>query len=120
MQAALIGLGMVADMHVAAIAATGGQVGLRGVFARRAQATAAFAERHGVRPYATLAEVAVDPEVDFVILATPPDARLEAVKLLADAGKPILMEKPIERDLPTARALVEMCEAQNVPLGVVF
>ncbi|MFK7752793.1 MAG: Gfo/Idh/MocA family protein, partial [Sedimentitalea sp.] len=46
--------------------------------------------------------------------------RLEAVKLLADAGKPILMEKPIERDLPTARALVEMCEAQNVPLGVVF
>ena len=34
---------------------------------------------------------------DFVIVTTPPNARLDIVERLARAGKPILMEKPVER-----------------------
>lgn len=126
MKAALIGLGMVADTHVEAIAATAGRIGLAGVFARHPDRAARFAQRvaptlqSAPQVYASVAEIAADPVVDFVILATPPDARAEAVAILAAAGKPILMEKPIERTAAAATALVETCERAGVPLGIVL
>jgi predicted dehydrogenase len=126
MRAALIGLGMVADTYVAAIAATEGRIALAGVCSSHADKAARFAERvaprlgAAPRVYAGAAELAADPEIDFVILATPPNARSAAVAALAAAGKPILMEKPVERTAAAARAIVETCEAAGVPLGVVL
>lgn len=121
LNAVLIGLGMVADMHVAAIKATGGLVRLSGVCARRSDAARAFAQRHGgLRVYTDIDAILADKAVDFIILATPPDARQAYVDACARAGLPILMEKPIERDHARARTLVETCEAANVPLGIVL
>lgn len=126
MNAAMIGLGMVANTHVEAIAATGGRIRLTGVCSRHPDASARFAQRmapllkDAPRVYASVAEIAADPAVDFVLLLTPPDARAEAVATLAAAGKPILMEKPVERTAGAARALVETCEAASVPLGIVL
>lgn len=118
MKAALIGAGMVADMHVAAIKATGGLVTLGGVYARRDEQAQAFAARHQTRVYPSVASLAQDPQIAFVIVLTPPDARAEIVETLIAAGKPILLEKPIERSFKAAAALVEM--AAPVPLGVVL
>lgn len=121
MKAALIGLGMVADMHAQAIAATKGRVTLSGVWARDAQKAQTFAADHGDIPaYASLQNLADDPSVDFAILLTPPDARQEIAQILAKAGKPVLLEKPIERDSTAACQIVEMFEAANLPLGVVL
>ena len=53
-----------------------------------------------------------------MILTTPPNARADIVETLAASGKPILMEKPVERTLEAATALVETCEAHAVPLGI--
>ncbi len=126
MKAALIGVGMVATTHVDAILGTGGRIGLAGVLARRPQQAATFAsalaDRLGMRPrvYGTLAEIAEDPAVDFVIIATPPNARMEAVETLAAAGKPMLMEKPVERSLAAAETMVRTCERAGVALGIVL
>ena len=65
----------------------------------------------------TVEEIAADPGIDFAILTTPPNARAEIVGKLAAAGKPILMEKPVERTLAGATRLVELCEGKGVPLG---
>lgn len=121
MKAGLIGLGLVADTHAAAIAATGGKVALGGVYARDPQARRDFAARHGgVSCYGSVADMAADPTLDFVIVATPPNARLEIVKTLIAGGKPILMEKPIERNFQAAQQIVTLCETADIPLGVVF
>lgn len=121
MKAGLIGLGLVADTHVQAMAASGGKVTLGGVYARSADARQGVARRHGgIRAYETVAEMAADPALDFVIVATPPNARLEITRALIAAGKPILMEKPIERNFKAARQIVELCSAAGVPLGVVL
>lgn len=121
MKAVLVGLGMVADMHANAIAATEGKVKLHGVFARRTDQARAFADQHGVtKVYSDFGQICADPAVDFVILATPPDARANYVAQLAAAGKPVLLEKPIERDAKRAREIVETCEAANVPAGVLL
>lgn len=118
----LIGLGMVADMHARAIAASGLDIRLHGVLARRLGAAQNFADSQGgaVRVYDDLEQITRDKDVGFALLATPPDARADYVTALAGAGIPILMEKPLERDHARARALVEICEAAPVPLGVVL
>ena len=120
MNVALIGLGMVASTHIAAIKDASPPITLSGVLGRNATRTAAFAKRHGTRAYQSLEQIANDPDIDFVIIATPPDARLHIVQTLAAAGKPMLMEKPIERDLAAATHLVELCARAQVALGIVF
>jgi len=120
MNIALIGLGMVAGTHVTAIGSSDQGLTLRGVLGRDPVRTADFAKLHGTQSYRSVEEIAQDASVDFVILATPPDARIEIIKSLAAAGKPILMEKPIERDLAAATQIVEICEVASVPLGIVF
>ena len=120
MNAVLVGTGMVADMHVSAIAGAPDAVHLRGVFSRTPDKARAFANRHGTTAYPDFDAVAEDPEVDFVILATPPNARAAYVDRLIEARKPILLEKPIERDTGRARAIVCACEAASLPLGVLL
>lgn len=123
MKVALIGLGMVADMQAMALRATGGKVSLAGVYARDPEKTADFAARqpgHHPRPYASVGEIAADPDIDFAIVATPPDARKDIIRCLADAGKGILTEKPIERNFRDAAAIVAYCAAAGITLGVIL
>ena len=125
MKTVLIGLGMVADTHLAAIRDAAG-IGLAGVMGRDPARATAFAGNaadvlgYPVPVYATVQEVAADKAVDFIVIATPPDARQELVEALSAAGKPILMEKPIERTFAAAEALVARCETAQVPLGIVL
>lgn len=118
LNAVLIGLGMVADTHAHALAdATGAR--LHGVYARRREQAEDFATRHeGPKVYGGLEDIAGDEALDFAVLVTPPDARLKIVQRLAEAGLPVLMEKPVERDAVRARVIVETCEAAGVPCGV--
>ncbi len=119
MKCVLIGLGMVAGTHVAALR-DAKDVSLLGVLARDPDKARAFAQTHDAgQAFASLADV-IAAKPDFVILATPPDTRLEYVTACVDAGIPILMEKPIERTLDAAKQIVDLCGTANIPLGVVF
>lgn len=126
MRIALIGLGMVARTHVRAIAALGDKCRIAGVLSTSQDRAQAFLDENWAdlptRPkvYRDVAEIARDPEIDFVVICTPPNARRNLVETLAGAGKHILMEKPIERTLSSARAIVDICETHNVELGIFF
>ena len=122
MQAALIGLGMVSRTYGEAIR-NSEKVFLATVFApskdSRQDFTTDFVDV--CDSYAeSLDEIASNPDIDFVILSTPPNARIEIVQIMAEAGKPILMEKPVERTFKSATAIVEYCEAKGVPLGIML
>lgn len=117
---ALVGCGMAAKPHAQALKDLAGRVAVRGVYARSAERRAAFAATHGFPEAASLEALAADPAVDAALVITPPDARLEIVRLFARAGKHVLSEKPLERTEAAARAIVETCEAAGVTLGVVF
>lgn len=114
---ALIGAGMVAGTHLAALRHAEG-VRLTGIWSRTRSRAEGIAD--GVPVYATLEEVAADPAVDFAIVVTPPNARAGILAPLIEAGKHILLEKPVARDGAEARAVVEMCAAAGVTLGIVF
>ncbi len=121
MRAALIGLGMVSRAYGDALR-NSRTVSLDSVFARTSKSRMNFlTEWSALEATAcdSVAEIAAS-DVDFVILTTPPNARGDIVDVLVKAGKPILMEKPVERTLENATALVETCEAADIPLGIVL
>jgi UDP-N-acetyl-2-amino-2-deoxyglucuronate dehydrogenase len=119
---ALIGAGAVAPMYLAALAGLPA-LRLAGVLARSEGRARALLDRHpvaGAVAYPALDDLVADPAVGFVVLATPPDAREDIVGRLVAAGRPVLMEKPVERSLAAARRIVAGAEAAGVPLGVVL
>ena len=123
--ATLIGAGMVARTHVAACA-DADAVRLKGIAGRGAHRAEALADEATamtgapVAAYPDLGAVARDAEVDFVIIATPPDARMGIIAPLVQAGKHILLEKPAGRTADEARAVAAICKNAGVALGVVF
>jgi len=123
---ALVGVGMVSRTYADALASLRGRVALTGALGKRADSAAAFLADHreafgpDARPYGSIQEIADDSTVDFVLLTTPPDARMPLVETLATAGKHILMEKPVERTLGAASEICEICEARGVALGIML
>lgn len=121
-QAVLIGLGMVAKTYAEAFRDLSDKVVLRGVLSRSEESRRDFLDTYGfdARSYASLDEVLSDDGVDFVIVTTPPNARVDIMNQLAAAKMPVLLEKPIERTLDVAREIVELCEKAEIPLGMVL
>lgn len=122
MRAALIGLGMVSKTYGEAFR-NSRKVSLEAIYApsRDSQERFLMAFPDVCQRVANdVQEIADDPAIDFAIVTTPPNARIEIVEMLAAAGMPILMEKPVERTLDAAAELVELCEDLEVPFGIVL
>ena len=92
------------------------------VVMRRDGAKAAdYARRHGVPRWTDDArEVVLADDVDAVYVATPPSTHAEYVRMAAEAGKPVYVEKPMARTLPEARTMLDACARANVPLFVAY
>ncbi|KXG87485.1 Gfo/Idh/MocA family protein [Agrobacterium bohemicum] len=122
----IVGAGMVAKTHVLACAASPEKIRLKGIVggrSSRVNALAAEASRHtgqDVLVYSSVDEAAADSDIDFAIIATPPNVRAEIVGPLARAGKHILLEKPVARNTREAVDLVEMCRDAGIVLGIIF
>lgn len=113
----LIGLGMAVTPHALSLKALAGRVEVR-AFSRSPARRAAFHERFGLPVVESLDEAIED--VDAVMLLTPPDARLDLVRRIAAARRPLLMEKPLERTLDAALEIVRLTEEAGIATGVVF
>ncbi len=117
---AVVGLGMAAKPHALALQALSDRIEVCGAFARSAAARQSFCETYGFPAADDLETLADNPQVEALILITPPNARQDIVAQFAGRGKHILSEKPLERGLPQAQAIVETCDRAGVRLGVVF
>ncbi|WP_419909585.1 Gfo/Idh/MocA family protein [Hoeflea sp.] len=116
----VIGTGMAAAPHARALKELREVVDVRGVYSRNPDNRAAFAGNFGFPVAASVDALADDPLLKAVILITPPSERLELVRRFTEAGKHILMEKPVERTTAAAREIVAVCDQNGVRLGVVF
>jgi predicted dehydrogenase len=80
-----------------------------------------YALRHGVpRWYDKAEDLIDDPEVDAVYIATPPSSHKEYTLLSAQAGKPVYVEKPMALNFAECQAMIQACQAANVPLFVAY
>lgn len=117
MRVGLIGTGAISHKHAQAYLNIGYQITL--CYNKTREKAEAFAAKYGGRVANSIAEVCTSPEVDFIDLCTFPDVRLEPVKLAADHGKHIQVQKPIATNLETAREMVRYARSKNVRFSVV-
>jgi len=61
-----------------------------------------------------------DPDVDFVYIPLPNHLHFEYIKKAADAGKPVICEKPICLNAEQAAQAASHCKQKNVPLMEAF
>jgi predicted dehydrogenase len=78
---------------------------------------AAFARRFGgIRTSTDLAPLLADPRVEAVIVATPPRTHRALAQTALEAGRHVLVEKPLATTAEDAEALVELAEARGLVL----
>lgn len=91
------------------------------VMRRDAEKARDYAARHGVPRWTTDARAVVEADdVDAVYVATPPSSHAEYVRLAAEAGKPVYVEKPMARTAAEGEEMLATCRAAGVPLYVAY
>jgi predicted dehydrogenase len=67
--------------------------------------------------FATVNELAQAGPTEVAVLATPPEARLEAIEALPDL-RAVIVEKPLGRTIGEAQAFVDACRKRDIHIQV--
>jgi predicted dehydrogenase len=114
----VVGTGHWADVVHAAGVVAHPDVELVGVWGRDRAKASAVAEPHGAAAYDDF-DALLD-EVDLLTFAVPPQVQAELALRAAEAGKHLLLEKPIATDVAAADRLVAAVEESRVSTVVFF
>lgn len=111
--AAVVGTGWGCLTHVPALKATGTEV--RTLVGTNSERTKRRAELSEVAGWSTdLDSVLADPDLDIVVVATPPETHVEVVLAAVAAGKHVLCEKPFATQLEDARRMRDAARDRGV------
>lgn len=94
---------------------------LVGVYNRTRSRAEDYAKRHGIpRVYERAEDLIHDPEIDAVYIATPPDSHAHYTRSVAEAQKPVYVEKPMSRTASEGQQMIDACTEAGVPLFVAY
>ena len=115
----IIGCGTVAYIHAEALAHS--KFGeLAAVVDIEESKARQLGEKYGVKWYTEIDKLLEDPKISVVNICTPPSSHAEVAQRVAESGKHVLVEKPIEVSLEKANKMIEVCQRKGVKLGCVL
>ena len=119
LRVAIAGLGFGEKVHLPALRACGhtDPVALWHPRQERLEAACRKADLPGHRDYAALLD---DPAIDAVVIATPPGPRFGLAKQALEAGKHVMLEKPIALCAEDAEELQRLALRNNLTVAVDF
>lgn len=78
----------------------------------------AFADRYNItKRYGSYEELAADPDVELIYIATPHSHHAEQAKMCINAGKPVLVEKAFSYNTQTAMEVIKLAQEKKVFCG---
>lgn len=94
---------------------------LAAVHRRDADAARSFIERHGHGGFAErIDDLLQSPNVDAVYVATPHHLHAEQTLRALQAGKPVMVEKPMAVSTAECDAMIQAADEARLPLGVAY
>ncbi len=114
----IVGCGMIAGFHAKAIAEIGGK--LVACFDHVPQSADRLAQTIGCRAYYDLRPFLADKDIEIVTICTPSGAHQDPAVLAAEAGKHVVVEKPLEITLERCDKIISACEKAGVVLATIF
>lgn len=115
----IIGTGMIAHFHAKAVQAIEGAA-VVGCFNDIAERAGEFANEYGCRAYTSRDALLADPDVQIVNVCTPSGAHLEPAVAAANAGKHVVVEKPLEITLDRCDQIIDACRSNGVKLCTIL
>jgi len=115
----VIGLGAIGQKHCDSLAKIR-QANLMALADVNATVLNKTAEKLGAKPYTDYKQMLADPDLEAVVVATPDDLHRDVSIQAAQAGKHILVEKPIATTEEDALAMMAAAEKAGVKLMVGF
>ena len=119
MRAAIIGIGAIAQVHARALGGIDG-VTLVAASCRSAEKGQAFAQAFNCSWYDDTAKMLRREKPDFVTIATPSGAHLDAVGAAARRGVHVICEKPLEISLKRIDRMIAVAQKAGITLGAIF
>jgi len=115
----IIGCGMIANFHSKAVGDLP-DAEVVACFDTIPASADRFAEAQGCTAYHKLEDMLADPAVNVVTICTPSGAHLEPAVAAAEAGKHVIVEKPLEVTLERCDTIIAACEKAGVVLSTIF
>ncbi|MCD6123140.1 MAG: Gfo/Idh/MocA family oxidoreductase [Spirochaetales bacterium] len=109
----IVGIGMIADFHAKALQATKNGK-LIACYSRSQKKADAFGNKYNCKGYSSLSKFLSDPDVEVVSICTPSGAHMEPAIKAANAGKHVIIEKPIEVTLERCDRIINTCTQKGV------
>ena len=79
----------------------------------------AFAEKHGaIIAYTSVEDVLSDSRIDAVYITSPNHLHAQYTTMAANAGKHVLVEKPLSLNMAEGVEVLQVCRDRGVKLGV--
>jgi predicted dehydrogenase len=112
---AMLGGGFIGDFYTHALHGQRRQDRVQVISSRSEDSAKKIAERWNIPKWTTNMEEAInDPDIDTVVIALPNHLHLEAVKRSAEAGKAVLVTKPLGRNAQESKEMLELAEKHKV------
>ncbi|MEM7456755.1 MAG: Gfo/Idh/MocA family oxidoreductase [Planctomycetota bacterium] len=115
----IVGCGMIANFHARAISEIRG-TRLVACFDTFASSAERFAEAEGITAYSNLKDFLAHPGLDVITICTPSGAHMEPAVAAANAGKHVIVEKPLEITLKRCDRIIEACKKNKVVCSTIF
>lgn len=114
----IIGCGMISEWHANAVLSVQG-ARLVGVTDVNKSARESFADRFGAEAFESADDLLANNGVDIVCICTPSGLHAPLAVKAANAGKHIIVEKPMAINIKDADEIIEACEVNKVKLTVI-
>jgi predicted dehydrogenase len=119
-RAGVIGAGIMGKAH-AAVLADYPRSEVVAVASEHGDSARVFAESHpGVKVYADYRQMLADPDIDLVTIATPDHAHADIAVAAAQAGKHLIIEKPLTTSLTDADRVIAAVRDARVTAMTLF
>ena len=116
--AGVIGLGFIGEIHVRAIRASGGIV--KSIGAATLEEAQHAAAKLGVANAVTVEEMVKNPDLDVIHVCTPNTFHAEITELAIKNGKHVICEKPLAVSVTEAQYLTNLAEEYDVVASIPF
>ena len=114
---AIVGCGRISTAHLTALGELGDQFRLIATCDVEETAAKAAAEPFGALVETDLVQVLARPEVEAVLIASPNGLHFEQARSCLEAGRHVLVEKPLAETGDQARLLAQLAEARGLVLA---
>lgn len=115
---AIAGTGMISTTHYEQISSIEGAK-VVAVFSRKEEKAKVFAGKIGADWYTDYQEMLKRKDIDIVNIVTPSGMHAEMTMEAAQAGKHVIVEKPMDIFLEKAKQMVQVCREHHVKLSVI-